>query len=201
MDFTTENITIEYEGQTFTGESLHDIIIALKKSDLNLVYRDIAEIVGTSHETVRLVLTENGLNYPPEYPQLENKELFESYEDQIISVAFNIPLTTVAKARKRHGIKKQFYVNFTQRRQKLVEGVFGKGYFPGLNFINYIEEKLSGYTDRQKRIIGSFYMDGTEITIDNTDKVERTNIKRGLKKDLANENIQELIEKGVLWQM
>jgi hypothetical protein len=176
-------------------------IIELRKKRKN--YRQIGLETGYSAEWVGRVIAEHAplLKGDLLYPELDKKETFEK-PDEIIASELNLPVSSVASARRRINRGNKLSLNLARRRRSLSKTLFN--YLPGEKFITFLRESLfAELTPLQRGLMESFYINPKEESLAivnnfDTNRGYRTEIKVQLIDRAKEFDTKKLLKEGAL---
>ena len=168
----------------------------------HLTYREIAEKVGVSYQTVGIVLNRDyGLFGDREYPELENESTFINNPDSLTAIFLGASEAKVTKARIKLGISRYYIVDVLDRRTKLAQDLFDL--YPGRNFSRWIINLcLKEFTLKQAALIVDFYITGKIISLaknnKDSDRVYRSWTRQKLREIVKEVDVTGLLKKEVL---
>jgi hypothetical protein len=172
-------------------------VLELRKR--NLTYREIAEITGISRTTVGTILNDNDQfgRLPKQTPI--NLDFTKTTEE--LSLETGISEVKIAELRELELSKEM--VRIHNRRKGLVRYLFGEGFEPGPNFVDWVKPLVFCLTPKRSQLLELFYVLGNGISLsDNinsdTDRVYRQDAKKHLKVFVEPFKVEDLIEGEIL---
>lgn len=169
----------------------------------NLNQTEIAEKIGCTRSHVSWVVDKHSLKEKYSRPEKLpfNVKAIEGLTDEEIAEKFDLSLIGASNRRKKLGLSKVRPIDLTRRRNGLTQSLFG--YDAGPKFTEYFLGVIDNLTNRQKTIIINFYITpkleflSENINNDST-RVYLTQIRKMLKLKLKDENLEQLLEQGVI---
>lgn len=176
-------------------------IIALRKERNN--YRQIATKTNYSVEWIAKTIAENAPHLKGDllYPELDRAETFQK-PDEVIAAQLNLPVSSIASARRRFSKGNRLAVNLARRRKSLAQTLFNLQ--PGPNFIKFLDEQLfPRLTPLQRSLMENFYIwpsDESLAAANNFDSERsyRTEIKAELVSKVKDFTVENLLQEGIL---
>lgn len=178
IDPKYETITIEVDNDTLNG-TRYELARILRLAPYFKSFRQIADIIGVSHASVGNYLNQQGIT--GERYDWIRKSWIKGKSDEELAHILGIGIGNVPYLRKKYDVSKFEWVDLIQRKNNLIETLFGEGYTFGPGFNDYLRQMSNQFlnTERKKEIILMYYLNGYPST--NSERTFRSNILATLK--------------------